>query len=172
MSFDVFASGSGFHYNKDGFFDGDSFDTLQVLNTLMGMEHTKLGAVDAAREHFFTADGADAAPLLAKREFLNSLTETVDLLSTRAGATNGFIAVTAKQKHALWPDKVLFARYGFDPGDNPGTEFVRAISKNLEETGLKNWGVLLALTIVLSEFLDHLNTDSALQTTLNIFLTH
>jgi hypothetical protein len=174
MSFGVFASGSGgFHYQKDKFFDGDGFETLQILSTMLSMEHTKLGVVDAVREHYVNGDMADAAPALAKREFLNALTETVDLLSIRTGSGNGFIAVTAKNAHGLWPDTIRVARYGFDPGDSPGVEFFKAIARNLDDTSLKTWGVVMALTIVLSEFLDHLNqrNDASLPTMVNIFLT-
>lgn len=147
-SFDVFASGSGFHYQKDDFFDGDGFNTLQILNDALSMEPTKLGAADATRSHFLSVDMTDAASLLAKREYLHALTDTVELLAIRAGSADGFIAVAAKRSHPLWPDTVRFARYGFDPGNSPGTEFIRAIDKSLDDTGLKTWGVLMALTIL------------------------
>ena len=173
MSFDIFASGSGgFHYRKDKFFDGDGFTTLQILTEMLSMEHSKLGVVDAVRSHFTSVDMADAAPVLAKREYLNALTQTIDLLSIRAGTGTGFIAVTAKRPRGLWPDTIRFARYGFDPGDSPGTEFIRAIARSLEDTDLQTWGVLMALTMVLSEFLDHLNNhDGSLPTMVNISLT-
>jgi hypothetical protein len=173
LSFNVFASGSGFHYQKDSFFDGDDFDTLKILDDMLLMEPSKLGVVDAARSHFFSKDTRDATPLLAKRKFLSALTETVDLLGIRAGSADGFIAVTAKQSHPLWADTVRFARYGFVPEDSPGTEFIRVIDKSLDDTSLKTWGVLMALTIVLSKFLDHLNSrDGSSPTMVNISLTH
>ncbi len=173
MSFDVFASGSGFHYQHDKFFDGDGFDTLQILSDALSMEPTKLGAVDAARSHFLSVDMTNAAPLLAKREYVHALTETVDLLALRAGSADAFIAVTAKQSRALWADTIRFARYGFNPGDSPGAEFIRAIDKSLGDTGLKTWGVLMALTIVLSKFLDYLNSrDASLPAMINISLAH
>ena len=173
MGFNVFASGSGsFHYQKDDFVDGDDFDTLKIVSEAQSMDPTKLGAVDAVRGHYLSKDMSDALPVLAKREFLYTLTETVDLLAMRGGSANGFIAVTAKQTHPLWPDTIRFARYGFSPGDSPGTEFIRTIAKNLDDTDLKTWGVLMALTLVLSKFLDHLNRDGSLGTMINIFLTH
>jgi hypothetical protein len=172
MSFDVFASGSGFHFKQDHFFDGDGFNTLQILNDALMMEPSKLGVADAARSHFLSVDMTDAVSLLAKREYLHALTETVDLLAIRAGSANGFIAVAAKRSNSLWADTVRMTRYAFDPGDNPGTEFIRAIDRTLDETGLKTWGVLMALAIILSKFLDYLNShDASLSTMINISLT-
>lgn len=174
MGFDVFASGSGgFHYKKDGFIDGDDFDTLKILGEALSTEPTKLGVVDAARGHYLSKDMSDLASVLAKREFLHALTDTVDLLAVRGGSGDAFIALTAKQTHALWADTLRFAKYAFDPGDSPGAEFIKAIAKNLDDTDLKTWGVLMALTIVLSKFLDHLNScDASVPTMINIFLTH
>ena len=172
MSFDVFASGSGgFHYQKDDFIDGDDFDALKIASEIRTLEPTKLGVVDAVRDHFLSKDMSDAMPVLARREFLYTLTESVDLLSTRASSATGFIALTAKRRRAFI-DTIRFAKYSFDPGSSPGTEFFHANVKNLEDTGLNTWGVLMALTLVLSGFLDHLNArDASLAPMVNIFLT-
>jgi hypothetical protein len=174
MSFDVFASGSGgFHYQHDSFVDGADFDALKLASELQSMSPTKLGAVDAVRGHYLSKDMTDAVSVLAQREFLYTLKESVDLLSIRGSADNAFIAVTARQKHALWPDTLRFAKYGFDPGDSPGTEFIHKIAQSLDDTDLKTWGVLMALTIVLSKFQEHLDSrDASLPTMINIFLTH
>ncbi|MGP0019938.1 MAG: hypothetical protein ACLPHP_15310 [Candidatus Sulfotelmatobacter sp.] len=174
MSFDVFASGSGgFHYQRDRVVDGDDFDALKIASELQAMDPTKLGAADAVRGHFLSKDMTDAISAIAQREFLYSLNEQVDLLSIRGGAADRVITVTAKQKHAVWPDTIRYAEYAFNPGNSPGTEFVRVIAQSLDDTGLKTWGVLMALTIVLSKFSEHLDScDASVLTKINIFLTH
>jgi hypothetical protein len=177
MSFDVFASGSGgFHYTKDGFIDGDDLDMVKLASEVQSLDPTPLGVADAVKNHYLSKylskDMTDAMAVIAQREFLYSLKESVDLLAVR-GSADGFITVTAKQKHALWPDTLRFAKYGFDPGDSPGSEFIRAIAKSLDDTDLKTWGVLMALTIVLSKYSEHLDSrDPSLPTMINIFLTH
>lgn len=174
MSFDVFASGSGsFHYQKDGFVDGADFDALKIASEIQSMSPTKLGVVDAVRSHYLSKDMTDAMSVIAQQEFLYSLKESVDLLAIRGSSPDGFITVTSRQKHLMWPDTLRFAKYGFDPGDSPGTEFIRTIAQSLDDTGLKTWGVLMALTLVLSKYSDHLsNRDASLPTMINIFLTH
>jgi len=174
MSFDVFASGSGgFHYQRDRVPDGDDFDALKLASELQSLSPTKLGAVDAVRGHYLSKDMTDAITVIAQKEFLYTLKESVDLLAIRGGSGDGFIAVTSKQKHALWPDTLRFAKYGFDPGDSPGTEFIRAIAQSLDDTNLKTWGVLMGLTLVLSKFQEHLDSrDASVPTMINIFLTH
>ena len=172
MSFDVFASGSGgFHYQRDNVINGDDFDALTIASEVQSLNPTPLGLADGVRGHYLSKDMTDAITVIAQREFLYSLKESVDLLAIR-GSADGSIAVTAKQKHPLWPDTLRFAKHGFDPGDSPGSEFIRAITKSLDDTNLKSWGVLMALTIVLSKFLEHLNSrDASLRTMINIFLT-
>ena len=45
----------------------------------------------------------------------------------------------------VWPTTKAFARYNFQPGDDPGAEFIKLVGPGLKETGMNNYGVLAAL---------------------------
>jgi len=173
MSFNVYASGSGgFHFTQDNFPEGDDFEPLKILATLMSMEPTKSGVVDAVRDHYLSRDMTDAVSSIASREFLEMFKGSTDSLAMRIGKGSGWIAVSPTEKRALWADTVQFAKYDFTPGDDPGAEFFRAISQSLKKTSLNNWGVLFALTAVLSKFDQQLSaSNGSAVTNLTIWLT-
>jgi len=171
MSFRTFAAGRpSFHYHRDDNVEGDEFNALKLLATLASLgpgrkemipgsalwtAGTALGsrAISAGGSLLPSADTADGAMALASREFLEMLVNTVSLLAISPGAGgDAKIAVTSRNHHPLWPTTVGFAMYNFVPGDDPGTEFVRAIAPSLEKTGLHRWGVLRSLVLVLSEY--------------------
>jgi hypothetical protein len=172
MSFNTFAYGSpSFHYQRNNNVEGDEFNALKLLATLASMRPGRgefipgnagrtvgkaLGsrAIGLGGSFLPSADTAGGAMALASREFLDMLVNTVSLLaiSPGAGGDGAKIIVTSRNHHALWPTTVGFASYNFVPGDDPGTEFVRAIAQSLKETGLNHWGVLRSLVLVLSQY--------------------
>jgi hypothetical protein len=170
MSFNVFAAGSGkFHYQKDGFIDGDSFTPMKVVNALMTMSPTALGAANAYIG-YKTPGAGDLVESIATREFLHLLNDSVCFLAMCSGASDGWISVASSESHILWPDTKAFAKYNFQPGDDPGAEFIKLIGPGLKETSLNNWGVLAALSIVLSKYSAHIGDDA--RPIINIFLDH
>jgi len=154
MSFNVFASGMGnFHYKKDGFIDGDDFVPMNVVSSLMTMSPDALGAAGAYID--YKKPGiTDLVGKIATMEFLHLLNDSVCFLAMCDDASDGWISVSCTQSHLLWPDTKSIARYNFQPGDSPGAEFIKAIGPALKATDMDNWGVLAALSIVLSKFYD------------------
>jgi|SRR5258707_10127224 len=160
MSFNVFAAGTDhFHYQKDGFIDGDTFTPLKVVAALRTMEPTKLGAADAYIG-YKTPGITDLIETMATIEFLHMLDNAVCFLAMCSEASDGWISVSTTKSHVLWPDTKGFAKYSFSPGDSPGAEFIQTIGKSLKDTDMDNWGVLAALSIVLSKFSDHIGEDA------------
>ena len=170
MGFNVFASGTGhLHYQKDNFIDGDTFTPIKVVSALMFMTPTKLGAVDAYIG--YKQPGiTDLMESMATQEFLHLLNDSVCFLAMCSGASDGWISVAGSESHLLWPDTKSFARYNFSPGDDPGAEFIKTIAPGLKETSLNTWGVLAALSIVLSKFSSAIGDDAT--PIINIFLDH
>jgi len=60
---------------------------------------------------------------------------------------------------SLVGDTTSFARYNFQPGDEPGAEFMKKIGHGLTHTDLNKWGVLAALVLVLAGFVGKLNDN-------------
>lgn len=176
MSFSTFAFGSpSFHYRRNDNVEGDDFNALQLLATLASMSPGRgelipgsavgtagkaIGsrAIGLGGSYLPSADTAGGAMAFASRAFLEMLVNTVSLLaiSPGAGGDGARILVTSRHHHALWPTTIRFASYDFSPGDDPGTEFVRAIASSLKETSLNNWGVLRSLVLVLSQYSDQI----------------
>lgn len=152
MSFNVFASGSGnFHYKKNGFIEGNDLDAIKIVSTLMTMSPSALGATDAYIGHK-TPGITDLMGSIATIAFLEQLNNAVSFLAMCSGSSSGWIAVSCTETHLLWPDTKTFACYRFQPGDNPGAEFIKLIAPGLKETSMNNWGVLAALSIVLAKY--------------------
>jgi len=107
---------------------------------------------------------------MATQEFLHLLNDSVCFLAMCSGASDGWISVAGSESHLLWPDTKSFARYNFSPGDDPGAEFIKTIAPGLKETSLNTWGVLAALSIVLSKFSSAIGDDAT--PIINIFLDH
>ena len=162
MSFRIFAAGSdNFHYEKDGNIDKDTFETIKVLAILQSMEPTKAGAGQAAAEYVLPSAGiTDLMEAMAAREFLHNLGNAVSFLAMCSGASDGWISVSARKSHILWPDTMGIARYNFSPGDDPGSEFIRLIAPPLKTTDMNNWGVLLVLSNVLAKFSQHIGESA------------
>jgi len=52
MGFNIFASGTGkFHYQRDGFIDGDTFAPMKVVSELMTMSPNKEGVITTVIVH-------------------------------------------------------------------------------------------------------------------------
>jgi hypothetical protein len=142
MSFNIFAAGSGdFHYTKKGFIDADTFEPMKIVSALMKMEPTGLGAANAYIG-YKTPGITNLMSSLATMEFLHNLNNAVSFLAMCTGASDGWISVSTTQTHLLWPDSRGFAQYNFQPGDNPGAEFIKRIGPSLKDTDMNNWGVL------------------------------
>jgi hypothetical protein len=153
MSFRTFAAGGDdFHFERDNCIDQDFFDGIDIIHKLSTMDPSLRGAGEmAAGEVLPSAPSAvDAIVRLAEIEFLHNLNNAVSFLAMRAGAGNGWISLSTRQSHLLWPDTVTFSRYDFSPGNNPGAEFIRLIVPKLEETDMNNWGVLRMIGGVLA----------------------
>lgn len=160
MSFNVFAAGSGnFHYIKDGFIDGGDFVPMKVVSALMTMEPSALGATNAYIG-YKTPGITDLMETVATQEFLHLLNDAVSFLAMCSGASDGWISVSCTESHTLWADTKTFACYKFLPGDDPGAEFVKLIGPGLQQTSMDNWGVLAALSIVLSKYSNHIGQDA------------
>ena len=159
MSFNVFASGSGFHYKKDDLIDKDDFDALKVVSTLTTMELSAPGVVNAGID-YKKPDMTDLMETIATSEILHTLIDGVSLLATCSGASDGWISVSCTRHQLLWPDTKSFGRYNFSRGDDdPGAEFIRAIGPALKATNMNNYGVLAALSIVLAKFSDYIGQN-------------
>ncbi|MEP7075025.1 MAG: hypothetical protein ABI878_04375 [Acidobacteriota bacterium] len=160
MGFRVFAAGTDhFHYERDGFPDGDTFEPMKVVSTLMTMEPNGFGVAGAAIDHY-TPGITDLMESMATIEFLHNLNNAVCFLAMCTGASDGWISVSSRHTHALWPDTMGFAHYAFSPGDNPGAEFIRLIAPGLKETGMNNWGTLAALGMVLARYSNQIGEDA------------
>jgi len=125
----------------------------------MTMEPSALGATNAYIG-YKTPGITDLMETMATMEFLHLLNDSVCFLAMCSGASDGWISVSCTKTHTFWPDTRSFARYNFSPGDNPGAEFIRAIGPGLKETDMDNWGVLAALSIVLSKYSGQIGDDA------------
>ncbi len=154
MSFNIFASGNAlgqpFHYERDDCIDGDDFNIVELISTLQGLTPSAAGVAGAAIEHNLPGDAPEGMGVVAFLEFLHTLKNIVDCLAMCDDASNGRITVFTKQKHFFSADDLGYGRYYFYPGNDPGTEFIKAIGRSLEATDMNNWGVLRALVIVLT----------------------
>jgi hypothetical protein len=170
VGFNIFASGTGkFHYQRDGFIDGDTFAPMKLVSELMTMSPNKEGVITTAIGHYQPGI-TDLAEGMATLEFLHLLNDSVCFLAMCSGASDGWISLSSTQTHLMWPDTKAFARYNFQPGDDPGAEFIKLVGPGLKETGLNNWGVLAALALVFSKFSDHIGEDA--RPIINISIDH
>lgn len=178
MSFNIFASGgSGFHYSFDGFVDGSGFEWIKVVSALSSMS-PKVPTVVSVGSDVITAgadylkpDMSDAVERIANYEMLHNLNNVVSFLAMCTGSANGWISVSCTNSHGwLWPPTKSFARYNFTPGDSPGAELVRLIGPGLKETKMNNWGVLLALSVVLGKYSNAIGQDAT--PIINIMMDH
>lgn len=158
MSFSIFASGNAlgqpFHYYRADCIDGDDFVIAELISTLQGMTPSAIGVAQSAAETVIANNlpggAAEGMGTIAFLEFLHTLKNIVDCLAMCDDASNGRITVFTKQKHFFSADDLGYGRYYFYPGNDPGTEFIKAIGRSLEATDMNNWGVLRALVIVLT----------------------
>lgn len=158
MSFNVFASGvPHFHFERDNNPDDDLFEAASVVNALRATSPSAAGAASGAATYVTPNSYLGAVSALARMEFLHLLKTSVDLLAIRPRANNGWIAVSARETHILWPDTGGFAKYSFTPGRDPGTEFFQVIYPSLEEADMNNYGVLRMLALVLSMYNNHID---------------
>ncbi len=154
MSFRIFASGSpDFHFEKPDCLDDSAFDTIDLLAKLQTMEPTWMGAgataIDIAQP---SAGIVDLMKTMATMEFLHNLSNAVCFLAMCSGSANGWISVSAVQTHLMWPDTGDCKTYRFDPGDSPGSEFIKKIAPALKKADMANWGVLRMMGLVLAKY--------------------
>lgn len=158
MSFNIsafgVAHGKPFHFNRDDCIDGDDFNIANLIATLQGLTPSSAGLVAAGIEHNLPGSGADAMGVIAQIEFLHVLKNCVDSLAMCDDAGNGWICVSSIEKRFILSDNFGFGKYEFDPGDDPGTEFMKIIGPGLANCGMDNWGVLRILVIVLTRYSD------------------
>jgi hypothetical protein len=170
MAFRIFAAGTkGFHYVRDKVVDGSEFDTVKVVATLMNMELSASGVGGAAMDH--QAPGiTDLMVSMVTMESLHNLNNAVGFLAMNASSGNGWISVSTRQSNIMWTDTMSLAKYNFNPGNNPGAEFIKKIGPGLNETDMNNFGVLMALSVVIGKY-SNLISDSDTPI-LNIQLFH
>ncbi len=167
MSFRVFAAGSDhFSYVLDNNPDMDIFEAAKVMSALqaMGGGRAPIDAVAKGAWSYILPSKKGASRNLvadiAKYEFLHMLKNAVTFLAMCTGVGEGsWISVAPRQSRLLWTDKMGLACYNFTPGDDPGTEFFRAINPALKATDMSNYGVLRMLAIVLSKYYDHIGSS-------------
>ncbi|HCA58202.1 MAG TPA: hypothetical protein DEP46_09490 [Blastocatellia bacterium] len=154
MGFSIFAAGTNnFHYAKDDCLDDSDFKVVEVLGKLQAMEPTKMGAVATGIDIAQPSAGIiDAMQAMATMQFLHLLNNAVSFLAMKPKAREGWIFVSARESHLLWPDTGDNGEYKFYPGDNPGHEFMKKIGPALKAADMANWGVLRELVICLSKF--------------------
>lgn len=171
MSFKIFAAGSPeFHFSKDDCIDDSELDMVDLLGKLQTMEPTWIGAGSTAIDILQPSAGIiDLMKTMATMEFLHNLSNAVCFLAMCSGSSNGWISVSAVEKHLLWPDTGGVKTYKFDPGDSPGTEFIKKIGPALKAADMANWGVLRMLGLVIAKFSNEI--DSNATPMLNIQLT-
>ena len=170
MSFRIFASVSGgFHYQHDNCIDDSDFDTLQLVGQMQGME-PNLGSATETAAGIATPSVSivDAMGAVAQRTFLELLCNGVDFVAMKTSPGSGWISVNSNVHHLLWTDTVTFAQYNFSPMDYPGTEFARAVLPSLAD-GMKNWGVLRQLALVINQFADQIGQNETPMLNIQLF---
>lgn len=171
MGFRIFAAGSGkFNFVKDNCIDDSDIDMVDLISKFQSMEPSWMGAFATGVDIVQPSKGIiDLMQTMATMEFLHNLSNAVCFLAMCSESSNGWISVSARETHALWPDTVAIATYRFDPSDSPGAEFVKKIAPVLKETDMANWGVLRMLGIVLAKYSAHIGSSG--RPIINIQLT-
>lgn len=166
MGFDIFVStNTGYGYSKPGCEDGSTFEVINIITILQGLEFNSAGrfaisAAGAVKEK--VAKGIpDLMFKLAEMEMCQNISNAVCMLAMNPNASSGWISVNATQKNLLFPNVSKQARYNFMPGNSPGAEFLKTIGKCLEETDLNNFGVLQYLAFVLTKYEQKLPSTKA-----------
>ncbi len=172
MSFDIFCAGTPkFNYEKKNCLDQSDFDTADLISKFQSLDGTAMGVVATAANIGLPSAGMkDASTAYATMQTVHLLSSAVNFVALEAVGTDGWIFVMCRQKHWMWPDTCAAAKYSFSPGDNPGTEFIKAVAPALKATGLDNWGVLLQMAKAISQFSTKVN--GARKPMLSIDLTH
>jgi hypothetical protein len=172
MGFSIFASGTdGFHFEKKNCIDDSAFDTMELIAKFQGMEPSWMGAGSTAVDIVQPSAGIiDLMKTMATMEFLHMLSNAVCFLAMKQQASQGWIFVAARQEHLLWPDTGANGQYRFQPGNSPGTEFIKKIGPALKEADMANWGVLRMLALTLAKFDNHISDSS--RPIINIELRH
>lgn len=172
MSFSIFAAGTNkFHFKDPKCFDDKDIDMVDLISKFQTMEPSLMGAGATAVDIVQPSKGImDLMQTMATMEFLHFLSNSVCFLAMKGGSSNGWISVSATESHLLWPDTGGNGTYKFDPGDSPGTEFIKKIGPALKAADMANWGVLRMLAIVLGKFSNHIDDSSTPM--INISLRH
>lgn len=158
MGFSIFAAGTrDFHYSRDNCIDDSDIDMVDLMSKFQTMEPTRMGAAATAIDIAQPSAGIiDLMQTMATMEFLHLLNNAVSFLALKPQASNGWIFVSARESHLLWPDTGGNGEYRFSPGDNPGREFMREIGPALQAADMANWGVLREIALCLSRFDAHI----------------
>ena len=172
MGFSIFASGTNkFHFSQKDCIDDSDIDMVDFISKFQGMEPSWMGAGEVVVDIAKPSKGIiDLMQSMATTEFMHMLSNAVCFLAMKEGSANGKISVSAIEEHFLWPDTGGVADYEFNPGDSPGTEFIKKIAPALKKADMANWGVLRMLALVLAKFENHIS-DSATPR-INIALRH
>ncbi len=171
MGFSIFASGNkNFNYSRDNCLDDSSFKPIELLGKLQSMEPSKVGVVTTGIDVALPSAGIiDGMKAIATMQFLHLLNNVVSFLAMHPKSREGWIFVSARETHLLWPDTGGNGDYRFKPGNNPGYEFVKKISPALKEADMANWGVLRELVLCLSKYERHVGNSIP---AINIQLSH
>jgi hypothetical protein len=170
MGFSIFAAGTrDFHYSRDNCIDDSDFALVELLGKLQSMEPTRAGVITTGIDIAQPSAGIiDAMNALATMQFLDLLNTTVTMLAMKPQARNGWIFVSARESHLLWPDTGGNGDYRFR-GDSPGADFMREVGPALKAADMANWGVLRELVLCLSRFDSHIGNG---RPCINIQLSH
>ena len=172
MGFTIFAAGAPkFNFRKEGCIDGADIDTVDLISKFQTMEPTWMGAGATAVDIVQPSKGIiDLMQTMATMEFLHNLSNAVSFLAMHPLSDDGWIFVSARQSHTLWPDTGGNAKYRFQPGISPGAEFIKKISPALKEADMADWGVLRMLGIVIAKYSHSVGTNTT--PIINIELSH
>jgi hypothetical protein len=160
MSFNIFAAGTpSFHFEKHDCIDGGDFEPMTLVSKLSKLkkptkENVAKYVIDKSAPHEL-----GLLERVASMELLDMIQTLVAILAVHEGVSDGWINVSMKKSGLLLGDTTSFASYKFQPGDEPGAEFVKTIGPGLTTTSLNNWGVLGALVGVLVKFMDKLKDN-------------
>ena len=172
MSFRIFAAGTGkFNFMQDDCIDDSDIDMVDLISKFFGMEASWQGLGEVGVDIVKPEKGIiDLMQSMATQEFLHNLSNSISFLAMCSGSSQGWVSVSARETHTLWPDSVGIGTYRFDPGEMPGTEFVKKISPALKTADMANWGVLRMLGIVIAKYSNHIGSSATPM--LNIQLSH
>ncbi len=140
-----------FHYSKSNCLDQGDFEPPKLLSMIpnspdLGGVAKKIVGTPSSHVGGATVGGMFAmAGIISARQ----VQEQIKLL--RIHGQGGSISVYCYQKKWYWADTNSFVNC-YISGGNPGRDFLKKIGPGLKKTELNNFGVLMQIAMLLSEY--------------------